>query len=124
LDEALANVVQLDSSLQRALALVESNQQTLRLAAESDARDAVKMKREIESSFVSTVDEFEAWAEKQVTLMERLESSMTQAGGINADDEAKLLKIKHSLESAMSGMSRIQYRRKTRTQSGKYTGYV
>jgi hypothetical protein len=124
LDEALANGVQLDSSLQRALALVESNQQTLRLAAESDARDAVKMKREIESSFVSTVDEFEAWAEKQVTLMERLESSMTQAGGINADDEAKLLKIKHSLESAMSGMSRIQYRRKTRTQSGKYTGYV
>jgi hypothetical protein len=46
LDEALANGVQLDSSLQRALALVESNQQTLRLAAESDARDAAKMKND------------------------------------------------------------------------------
>ncbi|KAL3775353.1 hypothetical protein HJC23_003196 [Cyclotella cryptica] len=124
LDEALANGVHLDASLQRALALVESNRQTLRLAAESDARDAIKMKDEIENSFVSTVDEFEAWAEKQVTLMERLEEAMSNSGGIKAEDEAKLLKIKESLESAMCGMTRMQYRMKTRTQSGNYSGYV
>lgn len=114
LDEALSNGVQLDSSLQRALALVESNQQTLRLAAESDARETAKMKSEIEQSFVTTVDEFEAWAEKQVIVMERLEKSIMKSGSVNPDDEAKLVKIKHSLELAMNGMCRMQYRMKAR----------
>jgi hypothetical protein len=50
--------------------------------------------------------------------MERLEKSMMKPGSINAEDEAKLVKIKHSLELAMNGMSRMQYRMKART------GYV
>lgn len=86
--------------------------------------NAAKMSAEIENSFVSTVDEFELWAEKQVCLMEKLEKSVTKSGGMKAEDEAKLLKIKHSLESAMNGMSRMQYKMKTRTQSGNYSGYV
>ncbi|KAL7519731.1 hypothetical protein ACHAWX_004489 [Stephanocyclus meneghinianus] len=124
LDEALENGVYLDASLQRALALVESNRRTLRLAAESDVRDAITMKNNIENSFVNTVDEFETWAEKQVSLMERMEEAMLNSGGIKAEDEAKLLKIKESLESAMCGMERMQYRMKTRTESGNYSGYV
>lgn len=124
LDSALEHGVYLDTSLQRALALVESNQQTLRLAAENDAQNAEKMKTEIESSFVCTVDELEKWADQQVTLMERLESSVSSSGGMKAADERRLKQLKSSLESAMSGMTRMEYRMRTRTQSGQYSGYV
>eukprot|EP00956_Cyclotella_meneghiniana_P043704 scaffold284263_cov96-Cyclotella_meneghiniana.AAC.2 len=124
LDSALEQGVSLDTSLQRALALVESNQQTLCIAAENDAQNAEKMKAEIENSFVCTVDELEQWADHQVALMERLETSVSNSGGMNTEDEMRLKQLKSSLESAMSGMTRMEYRMRTRTKSGKFSGYV
>ncbi|KAL3798876.1 hypothetical protein ACHAW5_004116 [Stephanodiscus triporus] len=62
--------VPIDRSLHHALGLVESNQRALRQAAERDARSALKMKDEIERSFINAVEEFEAWSERQLRLME------------------------------------------------------
>ncbi|KAL3816021.1 hypothetical protein ACHAXA_010792 [Cyclostephanos tholiformis] len=62
--------VPVDRSLIQALGLVESNQRALRHAAERDAKSALRMKEEIEKSFIDAVSEFEAWSEKQLRLME------------------------------------------------------
>ena len=70
LDTVRGKGVPVDSDLQRALELVESNQRALREAAEKDVKSALDMKKEIEQSFVSAVGEFEAWSDKQVRIME------------------------------------------------------
>mmetsp|Transcript_11839 Transcript_11839/g.20582 ORF Transcript_11839/g.20582 Transcript_11839/m.20582 type:complete len:138 (+) Transcript_11839:2-415(+) len=79
LETVQANGVPIDSALQKALELVETNQRALREAAESDAKKALEMKAEIEQSFVTAVDEFEAWSDKQLRVMEARWESLKQS---------------------------------------------
>merc|ERR1712085_248353 len=81
LDVVQANGVPIDNALRGALELVESNQRALRQAAESDAKKALDIKKDIEQSFVSAVSEFEHWSDKQMKPMEvRWESLRNNTG--------------------------------------------
>jgi len=81
LDVVQANGVPIDNALRGALELVESNQRALRQAAESDAKKALDIKKDIEQSFVSAVSEFEHWSDKQMKTMEvRWESLRNNTG--------------------------------------------
>eukprot|EP00956_Cyclotella_meneghiniana_P010766 scaffold15073_cov72-Cyclotella_meneghiniana.AAC.7 len=99
-EQALAKGVHIDSSSQRALNLIESNQKAIVFAADSDAKKTVRMKKEIEILFLSTIDHamarFEKWMNDQLTAT---------SNGKNIKDEAKLLEIKHLLESVMDGIT-------------------
>jgi hypothetical protein len=76
LDAVQSIGVPIDRSLLQALGLVESNQRAMRRAAERDAESALKMKEEIERSFIDAITEFEAWSEKQLRQMEARWESM------------------------------------------------